>query len=101
MEPVIIGTEVKFAVVISAEGFSMDDDDFTLYLMKGRNIIKEYKQIDLVIDFDGTHLLCIDTEEIGVGSFDLAVRAFVPDGNFPDGFRTELARVSLMTVKKL
>ena len=101
MEPIIIGTEVKFAVDISAEGFDMDNDEFVLYLMKGRTIVKEFTPEDLVLDIDGTYLLCIDTEEIGVGTFDLAVRAQVKDGNFTDGYRTEIERQSLMTVKKL
>lgn len=101
MEPVIIGTEVKFAVNISAEGFSMEDDDFVISLLKGRNVVKEYSKTDLVLDFDGTYLLCIDTTEVGVGSFDIAVMAKIPDTHFEDGFRTEIERVELMTVKKL
>lgn len=100
MESIIVGTEIKFAVNIEAQGFSMDDDDFTLYIMKGRNVIKEYTKSDLVVE-DGTYLLCVDTEGIGVGSFDLAVKAQVPDGHFQDSYRTEIERVPLMTVKKL
>lgn len=100
MESIIVGTEVKFAVNIEAQGFSMDDDDFTLYIMRGRNIVKEYSKSDLIVE-DDTYLLCVDTEETGVGSFDLAVNAQVPDGHFPDIYRTEIERVPLMTVKKL
>ena len=100
MEAIIVGTEVKFAVNIEAQGFSMDDNDFTLYIMKGRNIVKEYQKADMVVE-DDTYLLCIDTNEIGIGTFDLAVNAQVPDGHFPDIYRTEIERVPLMTVKKL
>jgi hypothetical protein len=100
MESIIVGTEVKFAVNIEAQGFSMDDDDFTLYIMRGRNIVKEYSKSDLIVE-DDTYLLCVDTEETGVGSFDLAVNAQVPDGHFQDSYRTEIERVPLMTVKKL
>ena len=100
MESVIIGTEVKFAVSIKAQGFDMAEDNFTLSIMKGRNVVKEYSKSDLVVD-DDTYLLCIDTEEIGVGTFDLAVNAQIPDGDFGDVYRTEIERVPLMTVKKL
>ena len=100
MESIIVGTEVKFAVSLEAQGFSMDDNDFTLYIMKGRNIVKEYQKADMVVEND-TYLLCIDTNEIGIGTFDLAVKAQVPDGHFPDSYRTEIERVPLMTVKKL
>lgn len=101
MTTVILDTEVKFAIGVTADGFSMDEDDFTLYVMKGRNIVKEVPKSALVVDGDGTYLLCLDTAELGVGTFDLAVRADVPDAHFGDGLRTEIERVSLMTVKKL
>lgn len=100
MEAIIVGTEVKFAVSLEAQGFSMDENDFTLYIMKGRNIVKEYQKSDLVVE-DDTYLLCVDTNETGIGSFDLAVNAQVPDGHFPDSYRTEIERVPLMNVKKL
>lgn len=100
MESVIIGTEVKFAVSIKAQGFDMAENNFTLSIMKGRNVVKGYSKSDLVVE-DGTYLLCIDTEEIGVGTFDLAVNAKIPDDDFDDVYRTEIDRVPLMTVKKL
>lgn len=100
MEAVILGTEVKFAVYVVADGFSMDDDDFSLMIMKGRTVVKEIEKSELVIE-DGTYLMCLDTEEIGAGTFDLAVRAYVPDGHFPDGLRTEIERVSFINVRKL
>lgn len=101
MDSVIIGTEIKFAIDITAEGFSMADNDFTLSIMKGRNVVKEYAKSDLVVDDDDTYILCIDTEDIGMGTFDLAVNAQIPDQHFPDGLRTEIERISLMTVKRL
>lgn len=100
MEAIIVGTEVKFAVSLEAQGFSMDDNDFTLYIMKGRNIVKEYQKAEMVVEND-TYLLCVDTNEIGIGTFDLAVNAQVPDAHFPDGYRTEIERVPLMNVRKL
>lgn len=100
MESVILGTEVKFSVEAVAEGFDMATDDFSVKIMKGHNVVKELAKSDLVIDGD-TYLLCIDTNEIGVGNFDAAITAKVPDGHFQDGFRTEIVRQQLLTVKKL
>lgn len=100
MESAILGTEVKFAVTLEAEGFSMDDDDFSLMVMRGHNVVKEYAKEDLVVE-DGTYIMCLDTNEIGVGNFDIAVRAEVPDGHFGDGLRTEIQRVQLLNVRKL
>lgn len=100
MDSVILGTELKYAIELTSQGFSMEHDDFTVYIMKGRNIVKEYAKSDLVVE-DGTWLLCVDTTEIGLGSFDIAAKAEVPDDHFADGFRTEIERVQAFNVKKL
>ena len=73
MESVIIGTEVKFAVSIKAQGFDMAEDNFTLSIMKGRNVVKEYSKSDLVVD-DDTYLLCVDTEGINRQPFRLTIK---------------------------
>lgn len=101
MDPVILGTEIKFVVNITALGFNINDDDFTLFVMKGRNIVKEIDKTELIVDEEHLHILCLDSAELGAGTFDLAVKAEIPDSHFPDGYRTEIARVPLMTVKKL
>lgn len=100
MEQLILGEEAKFAVNVSAEGFSMTDDTFKVSIMRGHNVVKEYTKEDLVLDGD-VWIMCVDTTETGTGSFDAAVTAYVPDSLFPDGLRTEIERVQLMNVKKL
>lgn len=100
MEQAILGSEVKFSVQAVAEGFSMENDEFSVKIMKGRNAVKEFSKSDLVNE-GGTFIMCIDTNEIGVGSFDAAVFAEVPDAHFADGYRTEIQRVQLLNVRKL
>ena len=100
MEQAILGSEKKFAVEVIAEGFSMEDNDFSLSIMKGHNVVKEIAKSDLVVE-EGTWLLCVDTTELGAGTFDLAVTAEVPDSHFPDLMRTEIERVQLLNVRKL
>ena len=100
MEQAILGSEKKFAVEVIAEGFSMEDNDFSLSIMKGHNVVKEIAKSDLVVE-DGTWLLCVDTSELGAGTFDLAVTAEVPDSHFQDMKRTEIERVQLLNVRKL
>lgn len=100
MEAVFLGTEIKFAVELTCDGFDMETDDFTCSIMKGHNVVKEYDKSELVVE-EGTYLLCIDTTDLGTGNFDLAVNAQVPDGHFPDVYRTEIEKVPLMTIKKL
>jgi hypothetical protein len=100
MESVILGTEVKFSIEVVAEGFNMGTDNFSVKIMKGHNVVKEFAKGDLVVS-GGSYLLCLDTAEIGAGNFDAAITAEVPDGHFQDGFRTEIVRQQLLTVRKL
>jgi hypothetical protein len=62
--------------------------------------VKEIAKSDLVVE-GGAWLLCVDTTELGAGTFDLAVIAEVPDSHFPDLMRTEIERVQLLNVRKL
>lgn len=101
MDQIFVGTELKFAVHLTAEGFDMDRDYFLLEITRGSKVIKSYEKSDLVIDEDGTYLMCVDSKEIGVGSFDILITAEIPDGHFPDGYRTEIHKQSLITVKKI
>lgn len=100
MEQAILGSEKKFSVEVIAEGFSMENNEFSLRIMKGHNVVKEIAKSDLVVE-EGTWLLCVDTAELGAGTFDLAVTAEVPDSHFPDLMRTEIERVQLLNVRKL
>ena len=44
-----VGTELKFAIDITASGFSMEDDDFKVVLRRGQKEV-EYSKSDLVND---------------------------------------------------
>lgn len=100
MESAFIESEVKFALEITCNGFDMGRDAFEVFVMKGHNVVKTYQKSDLKVDGD-VYLVCVDTSELGTGNFDLAVKAYVPDTHFEDGYRTEIAKVNLLNVKKI
>jgi hypothetical protein len=83
-----VGTDLKFAINIICEGFVMDEDDFKIVLVNGKRKL-EFNKDDLV-ENDGTWYLCFNSEDIGAGDIDMITYAYVPDGDFKDGYRTEI-----------
>ena len=99
-EKAFIGTELKFKIDIEASGFSMVDDDFNI-IIKKRNIEKRFEKVDLVDDGQGNYYVCFDSAEFGTGTISAIVTAYVPDTDFPDGFRTEVFEMDLVTINKV
>lgn len=95
-----IGTELKYRVDITAEGFSMNDDDFTITLICGQKKV-EYQKGDLVQDDDENWYILIDTTQFKDGTLKMIVKAQVPDEDFSggDSLRTEVAAVDLCKLK--
>lgn len=90
-----IGTELKFRLEIQAEGFDMDDDDFTVTLICGQKK-KVYAKGDLVQDEQNNWYILINTNEFRDGTLRMVVKAEVPDLDFSDDSkRTEVAVVDL------
>lgn len=100
------GTEAKYLIEITADGFSMVDDDFTVEIVRGPNH-QFFAKADLVDETyeeeDAEHntvvkhryYVCFDTTNLGIGNLFAIVTAFVPDDAFGDGLRTEVIKVEL------
>ena len=94
-----IGTELKFAVTIAADGFDMETDDFEIIVKcKSKKVI--YKKSDLLYDENGDFHIAIDTTIFPAGDLYAITYAYVPDSDFPDGIRTEVDQTRLITLKK-
>lgn len=94
---IIIGTEVKY--LMTATGFDMNADDFNVCVYCG-GVSKTFAKSDLVFDADaGNWYLCFDTTDFRSGTMVATVTAFVPDTDFPDGVRTEMAKYVLGPLK--
>lgn len=96
-EQAYFGTKLKFVVDITASGFSMVDDDFTVTLKRGptRHV---FSKDDLVRDAEDNFYVCFDSSEFGQGVIDAIVTAYVPDSDFDDGFRTEVFKFKLVNI---
>lgn len=101
------GSEKKERIEIVGEGFSMVTDDFDIILRRGR-VEKTFHKSDLihnVVTVAGQEqhefYLCFDTTDFGPGALTCIVKAYVPDSDFPDGFRTEIDKFPLTPIDSL
>lgn len=94
------GTEIKLNIHIEPIGSkTMDDYDFEVefFCYANQSLIVQKKQMKRI---DGSNYLCkVDTAKVGRGELKCKVTARVPDGDFEDNLRTEVAE--LMTGIKI
>lgn len=84
-----IGTDLKFAITITADGFSMDDDDYEITVGNGsKQVVVEKAKI--VNGANGEHLLLLDTTQFPSGTIHIVVSAKVRDNDFDTGVRREV-----------
>ena len=95
--PIYKGTELKFQLEITADGFSMQDDDFKVVIKNIKNE-KEIRKEEMILTDDERYLFTIDTGELGTGEYWLTTIAYVPDDDFDDGLRTEVRKQLLCVV---
>ena len=96
-ETAYIGEELKYKVVITSQGFSMADDDFSAVAVCGSRKVT-YRKQDFLLDQEGNYYLAIDTTQFRKGELCLVTYAYVPDSDFPDGLRTEVDKQRLVTL---
>ena len=98
------GEEIKFAITLTAEGFSMDDDDFDVEVRSTTRSIRGWKNppageggLDVIIfrETDGKWYCIADTTTLDVGAMTVIATAYVPDAHANDGVRTVIAKASL------
>lgn len=108
------GDECKFAINLTAEGFSMDTDDFDIEVVSPGKKLKGYKNVpagetstDVIIYSETTTIppeeeggeettgktwFCIvDTSTLTIGAIRAIATAHVPDAHANDGVRNVIA----------
>jgi len=117
METYIKGEEIKVAIDLEAEGFSMNDDDFTIEAKSGKTSVIGYKNpeqgssLDLIIFKDVITVppteegeeetlkeqwyAIIDTKNLAVGVVTLIATAMIKDTHANDGVRTSICSEQL------
>ena len=94
IDVIFIPSEVKFAFSLTADGFSMDDDDFKVVIQGSKSSVTLAKA-DCFDDGAGNWFFAFDSAEVGQGQPTGIFTAYVPDADFPDGFRTEVDKILL------
>lgn len=97
-DDIYIGTELKYLVEVSAVGFSMDKDRFTVDIMRGPNVI-HFEKEDMELDINGNWYVCFDSLALGTGIVSAKITAYIPDTDYPDNLRTEVKRIQLIQIK--
>lgn len=92
MSNIILGTEIKLNIHIEPiDGLSMAEYDFKVdvFTTPSRRITitkEEAKRVDA-----DNYLILLNTSAIGLGNLKCEVTAYIPDGDFDDALRTEIA----------
>lgn len=95
-----IGTDLKFRIAISAPGFNQAEDDYDIKLFTGGATPLEFDQDDIVQDGDDFYL-CVPTAELSPGPLKLVITAHVPDTDFGDNERSEIAVKNIGYLKNI
>lgn len=98
---IFVGTDLKFNVTITSQGFDMDTDGWTVEIKRGARSIVFDKSECIHDDTDGKWYVCFSTAELGPGDYYAIVTASVVDADFDDGDRTEVQKMLLMRVESV
>ncbi len=80
-----IGTDLKFAITLTATGFDQSEDDYVVDIYSGKS------KITLTVanggikynETTGDYYLLVPTEQLRPGTLRMVVTAYVPDSDFP------------------
>lgn len=99
-----VGTGLKFAITITAEGFSQENDDWKVVFQCGRNTL-ELTKADMSISEDNqgnlTFIANVDTSLLGAGVLSVITYAYVPDEDWDSGYRVEVDKQDILNIKAL
>lgn len=93
------GSRLKWAVNMTCEGFSMDDDDWKIVVTRGNNTVEYTKDNSIKDETEDQWYITVDTLALGAGQCYITFVAYVPDSDFPDGIRTEIQEYELVNVR--
>lgn len=92
------GEEAKFLIDIEHEGFDEGSDNFDVKLswgLSGQSLT--IKKSEMVQGDENTYIFVFDSTNM-LGRVTAECRYYIPDDNYPDGYRTEVDRQILCIV---
>lgn len=99
------GDEVKFAIELTAQGFSMDSNNFDIEVASPKVSVKASKNAPsadnalIIFKEDDTWYAIVDTTDLSTGEMRVIATAHIPDANANDGVRRQSEVASLGTLK--
>lgn len=89
-----IGTELKLNIHIEPIGdITMDDYDFEVEIYCSPNKSIKAIKTDMIRVDSSNYIALVDTMKVGTGGLKCKVIAKLPDADFEDGIRTEIAAI--------
>lgn len=95
------GSDLKFLVEMTSEGFSMDDDEWSVGVQIGSKIVTTIPKEKCIKGEDGKWYVCVNKEFVKKGEFSLIAYAHVPDADFEDGDREEVFKQHMGNIQKV
>ena len=91
---IIFGTELKINVSVEPiGGLAMDSYDFFVELYCSRTKSIQIPKSDLIRVDENNYIARLDTNRTGAGNLKCRVTAYIPDADFEDNLRTEIAEI--------
>lgn len=89
---VFIGSEIKLNISIQPLGdLTMDDYDFEVETFCSPRKVVLTKKSDAIKVDENNYVVLVDTDIVGAGDLKCKITAYIPDADFDDGLRTEVA----------
>lgn len=89
---IYLGTEFKLNISIAPiESMTMDDYDFSVKVFCLPREVITFEKSDAIRVDSNNYILPVNTGLVGTGRIKCEVTAHIPDGDFHDGLRTEVA----------
>lgn len=88
------GTELKINVHVKPIGsIHISQCDFTCTFFASSNRSVVVPKDEMIKVDDDNYIALVDTGKIGLGKIKMKIEVQVPDSDFPDGYRKEVANV--------
>ena len=98
VQVVTLGSDVKIAFTVDLpDGLKLSDIDFTGKVVNSMDSgkVMNFVKADCIEIEDGkSYVVLVDTDVMGVGSYLLRVTVFVPDTDYPSGYRKEVVNIN-------
>ena len=88
------GTELKINVHVEPiGGIHLSQCEFTCAFFVYTNRALEVTKAEMIKVDDDNYIALVDSDKVGTGQVKMKIEVQVPDSDFPDGYRKEVANV--------